>query len=946
MTQAGLLEELTHTPDERRVERLRAAGDPDELLIALGDEAEQLNVVEVARALRASELVAKLADEVGGARARVRARRAQSQSLAYAGRFEEALGVCREALDIGGAYGEQIESARVRVASMHALGELGRYDEAIAAGEAAYDIFASLGERDLGARADINLGVIHQNRDAPQLALRHFQRAREALPPNAGQLPFFIENNTGEALWSLQDFAGAEAAFLRARAIADDLDAPFAIALAEGNLADLAARRGMFHTALHHYEHARRCFERDTASSHLARLLAEEAEVLEMLGLFDEAVRRYDDSLPRLEHLGQIAEQARALTGKGRCLSRMGRAVDADRCLSDAAQRYQKLDQVRQASLVALIRATLAIALGRTNEAADMIAAARGVLNQRNLDRAQLGICAARLALATEQFDETGKQLDAAQTALEVSHLPALRSEILHLRADLLRRLGRPHDARDAAFAAVYELERLRGALQAERCRTAFLSNYLSVYEDAVTLALDISAPGSVDDAFEMIEHARSRALLDLAAGALEHKTVGGDPGDDVDDGLTRRMQVHQANLSALYSQTADSNLHGKRESLAGTLRGRIAQEERALDELERRVASATGPAGLYARTATTAEVRSALRPTEALVEYYIAHDELLVIVLRENCTQVFRDLARADDLLELTRRVRFQISRAMRPATTQRVSARLLGDAQRELAALHDAIWRPLAAALAGVEQVAIVPHGCLHVVPFHALWDGEHYLTDEFEITLTPSASLMAQLRSRLAAGAESYASAAVFGIADDRAPNIADEARAVAETLAGAELYEGDAATVAALQRCGSHTGILHLACHGHFDPQNPSHSGLRLADRWLNPRDVYRLRLADSLVVLSGCDTGRTSVQSGDELIGLLRGFLASGAATVVCSLWPLHDESGVSLMRAFYNELRSEVRPSVAAAMRSAQRTMRASQPHPAFWAPHIVVGRS
>ncbi|RMF75710.1 MAG: CHAT domain-containing protein [Planctomycetota bacterium] len=945
MAKAGLLEELAQTPQERRAERLRAAGNPDELLIALGDEAEQLNVVEVARALRASELVTRLADEVGGAKARVRARRAQIQSLAYAGRFEEALAVAREALDIGQSHDEQIETARVRVASMHALGEMGRYDEAIAEGEAAYRVFAALGERELGARADINLGVIHQNRDEPQKALRHFQRAREALPPDAGQLPFFIENNTGEALWSLQDFSGAEAAFSRALQLAEKLDAPFAIALAEGNLADLAARRGLLHSALYHYERARRCFERDAAGSHLARLLAEEAEVLEQLGLFDEAVRRYDESLPRLEQFGQLAEQARALTGKGRCLSRMGRSADADVALSEAAHLYEELSQRRHAAHVLLIRAELALVGGRISEARSLVRSAGEALHERDLDRAILGVVAARIALAADDLETAAAELDAAEAALARVRLPAVRSEVLHSRAELLRRQRRLAEARDAALEAVSELERLRGALQAERCRTAFLSNYLSVYEDAVLLTLAAGGNRAEDAAFEMIEHARGRALLDLAVGALEREPQADSGADEGDAQLARRIREHQANLSALHNQAAEAALRARRDALADTLRLRILEEERSLDELERRVASARGPVGLYARAASADEARGSLAPNEALVEYFLARGELLAVVVRSGETRVFRELLRREDLLESTRRVRFQISRAMRPGTTRRSEARMLDDAQRELAALYGAIWRPLAAALEGVAHVTVAPHSCLHVVPFHALFDGRQYLCDRFEMAVTPSASLLARLRARDGASVGDEATAVVLGAADELAPSIDAEARAVGRLLGAQQTYIGDDATVANLERAAASADVIHLACHGHFDPSNPSQSGLRLADRWLTPRDIYRLRLNDSLVVLSGCDTGRVTVRAGDELIGLLRGFLASGAATVVCSLWPLHDEGGTLLMQTFYNELRAGDR-RVAAAMRRAQQQVRDRRPHPAFWAPHIVLGRS
>ena len=132
------------------------------------------------------------------------------------------------------------------------------------------------------------------------------------------------------------------------------------------------------------------------------------------------------------------------------------------------------------------------------------------------------------------------------------------------------------------------------------------------------------------------------------------------------------------------------------------------------------------------------------------------------------------------------------------------------------------------------------------------------------------------------------------------------------------------------------------VLHLACHGRFSAENPLASGLKLADRWLTVRDVYGLRLRASLVTLSGCDTGRTVVGGGDELVGLMRGFFAAGAASLLISLWTVNDESTAELMTRFYDAWRGGA--TKPAALRSAQRALLATRPHPVFWAPFLLGG--
>ncbi|MDQ3411324.1 MAG: CHAT domain-containing protein, partial [Chloroflexota bacterium] len=116
-----------------------------------------------------------------------------------------------------------------------------------------------------------------------------------------------------------------------------------------------------------------------------------------------------------------------------------------------------------------------------------------------------------------------------------------------------------------------------------------------------------------------------------------------------------------------------------------------------------------------------------------------------------------------------------------------------------------------------------------------------------------------------------------------------------------------------------------------------------SGLKLADGWLTAREVYNLRIGAGLVTLSGCDTGRSVIGSGDELIGLMRGFFAAGASSVVMSLWTVNDDSTADLMTAFYNEWRDGA--SAVSALRTAQLRGLDARRHPAFWAPFLLGGK-
>jgi len=60
------------------------------------------------------------------------------------------------------------------------------------------------------------------------------------------------------------------------------------------------------------------------------------------------------------------------------------------------------------------------------------------------------------------------------------------------------------------------------------------------------------------------------------------------------------------------------------------------------------------------------------------------------------------------------------------------------------------------------------------------------------------------------------------------------------------------------------------------------------------------------MAADLVVLSACDSGVSERRPGDELVGLTRALLVTGARSVLATLWAVNDLSTSILMRKFYD----------------------------------------
>ena len=142
------------------------------------------------------------------------------------------------------------------------------------------------------------------------------------------------------------------------------------------------------------------------------------------------------------------------------------------------------------------------------------------------------------------------------------------------------------------------------------------------------------------------------------------------------------------------------------------------------------------------------------------------------------------------------------------------------------------------------------------------------------------------------------------------------------------------------------------IVHIATHGLLDVERPQFTGVVLslvgntsADGFLRTDEIFNLKMAPSLVMLSACETGLGKEKRGEGVIGLTRAFMYAGAPTVGVSLWSVADRSTADLMTDFYKRLLTPGARS-SAAMRDAQLAMISGKKYsaPFYWAPFVLVG--
>jgi CHAT domain-containing protein len=224
---------------------------------------------------------------------------------------------------------------------------------------------------------------------------------------------------------------------------------------------------------------------------------------------------------------------------------------------------------------------------------------------------------------------------------------------------------------------------------------------------------------------------------------------------------------------------------------------------------------------------------------------------------------------------------------------------------------------------------------------IPISAVFDGENYLIENYNISTIISANLT-QTGERLPPGTQNT-SVLAAGLSEAKKgfnplPNVPAELDAIVRQSSsdsqgiypGLQLLNQSFNRQALRDNLASHL-ILHIATHGKFVPNNAYASYLLLGDGQELPiPEIQKLRDLNKihLVVLSACETalGETG-QDGTEITGLSYYFLEKGAKAVMASLWQVNDESTRLLMEQFYNNLAKSTAQSPitkAQALRQAQ----------------------
>ena len=450
---------------------------------------------------------------------------------------------------------------------------------------------------------------------------------------------------------------------------------------------------------------------------------------------------------------------------------------------------------------------------------------------------------------------------------------------------------------------AVLLLEQHRSTLDLESAKLGFVSDKQGIYLAMVDLLVQL---GDVPGAFEYAERAKARALVDMLAAKQDLGATGG----------TAQREM----LSAL---RAEEQIDRSRYVMSSGTRG-LNVVKREIESNEPELASLVS-----VQSVDVGNIQDRLGD-DVLLEYYGGDERLYIFVVSAGGIEV-QEVP--------VRRLGEQVN-AFRQALTD-----ASGDQYLTLSrSLYQQLIQPVVSSLRG--NVTIVPHGPMHYLPFAALHDGQNYLIDKFSIRMLPSASVINFLRRPRGGEGMLVLGNPDLGDPGYDLPGAEAEARFIGERRPDATLLLRKAASETAIKSSAGAYPILHVASHGVFDSESPLTSGLLLSedasnDGILTVSELYDMNLDVDLVTLSACETGLGETQSGDDVIGLTRGFFFAGASSLISSLWQVDDDATAQLMQLLYTNLESmDTRQS----LRSAQRALRDEFEHPFYWASFQLTG--
>ena len=773
--------------------------------------------------------------------------------------------------------------------------KLGRYEDALIAYESARVVCASYGMDVTVATTDQNIGIVYCSLGRYQEALAKFRSARLVFVSHEMDIAMAaIDQSIGVVYTELGQYEDALIAYKSARVVCISHRMEAKVAGIDHNIGIAYEELGRYEEALRAYECARAVYVKHEMEVDVAKIEASIGVLYSDLGRYEEGLAKFRSARLVFVHYKMDVDVAKTDQNIGVDYLNLSRYEDALAAYQSARAVYVEQEMEVNAAVVDQNIGVVYDCLGRYEDALIAYESARVVCASYGMDvmvattDQNIGLVYSNLGRyedALQAYEAAVAILDETPPAAGMTYsYPATRWVILENKGLCCEKQGNWEAAVKAYQDSIAVIESLRGYMKSEELKSAWQERTQDVYEHLIKLLID---QGQGVSAFPYAERCRARIFLD-----------------------------------ALYQGSITPNQLISPE--AGISSGAVDPD--VID-------------------AALKDAQEDLQPNEAVLEYMVTDSGVYLWVITKNGIgdPVFIEYPREQLMNDVIR-----LRKSLESDPPDQITLTEL------LTSFYDKLLKEGLSKLPdGVDTLILIPSGPLWYVPFSALktinqeTGTTSYLIEHYTIAYLPSLASLSSLAEgetqspstpfmALANPTLSTEQIKELGTTKYQYAQLEDTAEAIRQRLAGQEkdvYVRGQAQEPKAYQEIPVHT-VEFYGCHGAFNPKvplqsklflGPGESGASSPDDERNPDGNYHAweaLLTDhrgtELVILGACESllpafhnmqnmlGTLSSQTssqvvlteqqlkqivvGDEVVGLARAFLSSGAEAVLGTLW--------------------------------------------------------
>ncbi len=329
-----------------------------------------------------------------------------------------------------------------------------------------------------------------------------------------------------------------------------------------------------------------------------------------------------------------------------------------------------------------------------------------------------------------------------------------------------------------------------------------------------------------------------------------------------------------------------------------------------------------------YASIAKTFEFNNIVRKDHSVLRYMYIYDALFAFIIEDEKLQLVE--LNATDLNNIL----------------ETFNSEQLGQNISVYHSLYTILWKPIEASLSN-KTIVIIPDGNLFNLSFEAFATQEtkaqeqlynHSLLHKYCISYNYSLLLINKNKSPkffeknfIAFSPEfneemktNYKTVIKDSVFLDKSylrllpqPFAAHLAEEYSKVFDGTSFLNENASKQIFTEQAKEHK-IIHIGTHAESNNISPELSRLIFAknvsdsiaseDNSLYTYEIYNQNLASNLAILTACETGKPSYQSGEGMISLAHAFNYAGSESMLTSLWKIDEKSSAKIIEYFYSHL--------------------------------------